>query len=123
MGSGLKTKVTATALAPALFWLLATAEDVARRRPDAFETPLAYLAATWLLYLPVFAAAGVLLIGAGRYFRYRHRTSLWCGALGGGGLSLGIAAAVYNLPMRALPLCLAVGAAMGALLARSESAA
>ncbi len=126
MDSGLTTKVSAIVLAPGLFWLLVTVEDVARRRPDALETPLLWLAGTWLLYLPVFAAAGVLLIRAGRFFRYRNSTSLWFGAFGGAALSvacLAIAGALYQLPMREWRMCLAVGAMMGAVLARSESTA
>jgi len=62
----------------------------------------------------------------GRFFRSRTRVSRGVGAVAGGGLSvvsLGIATFVYGLPMRAWPLCFAVGAAMGAYLGRSEPTA
>jgi hypothetical protein len=104
-------------LTPALFWMLATGIEIARRDPEAFETPFAYLAATWLLYLPVFGLAGVLLIGGLRLVRFRTIPFLLSfGAVGGAGfavLCLTIAAAIYRLPLRAWPLCCVVGAAMG----------
>ena len=104
-------------LAPVLFWMLATGIEIARRDPEAFETPFAYLAATWLLYLPVFGLAGVLLIGGVRLVRFRSIPFLLSlGAVGGAGLAvlcLSIASSTYRLPMRVWPLCFVVGAVMG----------
>jgi uncharacterized membrane protein len=119
--SHLKARAAMIALAPALFWMLATSIEIARRDPAAFETPLIYLAVTWLLYLPVFGLAGVLLIGGTRFVRIRFTHSWWLGAVAGGGLAvlcLSIASATYHLPMRVWPLCFVVGAAMGAGLMR-----
>ncbi len=104
-------------LAPVLFWMLATGIDIARRDPEALETPFAYLAAAWLLYLPVFVFAGVLLIGGVRLVRLRAIPFLLSfGAVGGAGLAvlcLTVAAATYRLPMQVWPLCSVVGAVMG----------
>ncbi len=77
------------AIAPVLFWILATAIEMAQRDPEAFEIPFVYLAATWLLYLPVFGLAGVLLIGAVRVARIRTIPVLLSfGAVGGAGLAV-----------------------------------
>jgi uncharacterized membrane protein len=108
-------------LAPVLFWILATSVEIAKRDPEAFETPLAYLAMTWLLYLPVFGVAGVLLIAMRRFVPSRSRLAPWVGAVAGAGLAvvaLSIAAVAYSLPMRAWRLCLIVGAVIGAILLR-----
>jgi hypothetical protein len=117
MRSHLKGRLAMMGLAPVLFWMLATGIEIARRDPEALDTPLAYLAATWLLYLPVFGLAGVLLMGVVRLVRIRTIPFLLSfGAAGGAGLAvlcLTIAAAIYSLPMRAWPLCCVVGAAMG----------
>jgi hypothetical protein len=117
MRSHLKGSLAMMGLAPVLFWMLATGIEIARRDPEALDTPFAYLAATWLLYLPVFGLAGVLLIGGVRLVRFRTIPFLLSfGAVGGAGfavLCLTIAAAIYRLPMRAWPLCCMVGAAMG----------
>jgi uncharacterized membrane protein len=124
MRSHLKGRLAMMGLAPVLFWMLATGIDIARRDPEALDTPLAYLAATWLLYLPVFGLAGVLLIGGVRLVRFRTIPLLLSfGAVGGAGLAilcLTIAAATYRLPMRVWPLCCVVGAAMGFGLVRRE---
>ena len=120
----LQVWVAAIALAPVLFWMLATGVEVARRDPDAFETPLAYLAVTWLLYVPVLGVAGAVLLASRRFFRLRSTLLPWLGAVAGGGLAvlgLAIAAATYRLPMRVWPSCLIVGAAMGAVLVRNRS--
>jgi uncharacterized membrane protein len=121
MRANVKSVAAVIALAPILFWTLATGVDVARRDPEALETPLLYLASTWLLYLPVFCVAGLGVIAVGRFFRFGSRTAPWVGAVGGASLavmSLSVAAAAYNLPLRAWRLCLLVGAVMGALLLR-----
>jgi uncharacterized membrane protein len=124
MRSHLKGSVAMIGFAPVLFWMLATGIEIARLDPEAFETPFAYLAAAWLLYLPVFALAGVLLIGAARLVRFRTVPLLLSfGAVGGAGLAvfcLSVASATYRLPMRVWPLCLVVGAAMGVGLVRRE---
>jgi uncharacterized membrane protein len=122
--SNLKVRIATILSAPILFWMLATGIDVARRDPEALETPLAYLVFTWLLYLPVFGIAGILAIIGRRFFRCRNTLLLSLGALICGGLSvlaLGIAGATYRLPMRVWPLCVIVGTLMGAVLLRSES--
>jgi hypothetical protein len=112
-------------LAPILFWILATGVDIARRDPEAFETPLAYLAFTWVLYLPVFGTAGVLLIAGQRFIPLRSQFASWIGAVGGAGLSLvgvSIAAVAYGLPLVSVwRLSMIVGAAMGAILLRMAS--
>jgi len=113
-------------LAPILFWVLATGLEAARRRPDAFEMPLAYLAFTWVAYLPVFGIAGVALIGGQRFVLLRSRVAPVVGAVVGAVVSivgLSVAAAAYGLPMRAWQLCLVVGAALGATLLRIQSMA
>jgi uncharacterized membrane protein len=124
MRSHLKGKVAMMGLAPVLFWMLAAGIEIARRDPEAFETPFVYLAATWLLYLPVFGLAGVLLIGAIRLVRFRTVPLLLSfGAVGGACLAvlcLSIASSTYRLPMRVWPLCFVVGAAMGIGLTRRE---
>lgn len=124
MRSHLTRRAAMIGLAPALFWMLATGIEIARRDPEAFETPFAYLAATWLLYLPVFGLAGVLLIGGVRLVRFRTlRFLLSFGAIGGAGLAvlcLSIASSAYRLPMRVWPLCVVVGALMGLGLVRRE---
>jgi len=51
MRSHLKGRVAMMGLAPVLFWMLAAGFEIARRDPEAFEMPFAYLTATWLLYL------------------------------------------------------------------------
>lgn len=124
MRSHLTRRAAMIGLAPALFWMLATGIEIARRDPEAFETPFAYLAATWLLYLPVFGLAGVLLIGGVRLVRFRTLPFLLSfGAIGGAGLAvlcLSIASSTYRLPMRVWPLCVVVGALMGLGLVRRE---
>lgn len=125
--SHLKGRAAMVGLAPVLFWMLATGLEVAQRDPEAFETPFVYLAATWLLYLPVFALAGVVLIGVLRLVRFRTIPLLLSfGAVGGAGLSvlcLSIASATYHLPMRVWPFCVLVGAVMGVGLFRRELSA
>ena len=120
----LTRRATMIGLAPALFWMLATGIEIARRDPEAFETPFAYLAATWLLYIPVFGLAAVLLIAVIRLVRFRTIPLLLSfGAVGGACLAvlcLSIASSTYRLPMRVWPLCFVVGAAMGVGLVRRE---
>jgi|SRR3954469_953921 hypothetical protein len=121
MRANVKSVASVIALAPILFWTLATGVDVARRDPEALETPFLYLAYTWLLYLPVFSVSGLGVIAIGRIFRFGSRIAPWVGAVGGASLavlSLNMAASAYNLPVRAWRLCLLVGAVMGALLLR-----
>jgi hypothetical protein len=112
-------------LAPVLFWVLATGMEAAQRDPDAFEAPLAYLAFTWVCYLPVFGFAGAVLIAGQRVVRVRSGVAPVLGTVVGAGASvvgLRVAAAAYGLPMRAWPLCLVVGAAMGVIVLRVGSA-
>jgi len=114
-----RVRLAVILLAPVLFWILATGVEVARRDPESLETPLAYLAFTWIYYLPVFALAGVLLIAGQRFIPLRLQVAPWIGAVAGAGVSvvaLSVAAAAYNLPMRAWRLCLIVGAIIGAML-------
>lgn len=124
MRSHLMRSVAMMGLAPVLFWMLATGIEIARRDPEAFETPFAYLAATWVLYLPVFGLAGILLIGGAHLVRFRAITFLPSfGAVGGASLAvlcLSMASSIYRLPMRVWPLCFVVGAVMGAGLVRRE---
>jgi uncharacterized membrane protein len=112
-------------LAPILFWILATATEIASRDPEALETPLLSLAFTWILYLPVFGIAGVLLIAGQRFIPRRSQLASWIGAIAGAGLSLvglSVAAVAYDLPMvRVWRLSVIVGAAMGAILLRIGS--
>jgi uncharacterized membrane protein len=113
-------------LTPILFWILATGVDIASRDPEAFETPLALLAFTWVLYLPVFGMAGVLLMAGQRFVIPRHsQFASWIGAVAGAGLSLvgvSIAAVAYDLPLvRVWRLSMIVGAAMGAIVLRMAS--
>ncbi|HEV3061670.1 MAG TPA: hypothetical protein VGY48_25690 [Vicinamibacterales bacterium] len=68
MRANVKSVAAVIALTLVLFWALATGVDVARRDPEALEAPLAYLAITWLLYLPVFCVAGLGVIAAGASF-------------------------------------------------------
>jgi hypothetical protein len=107
-------KVTAVTLAPVAFWLLATATDVVRHTPEALETPLLYLAVTWVLYLPVFAVAVVLPVVITRYLECSMPT--WLGALGTGCLAAGLTAAILTTSSNALLLCAVVGALLGATL-------
>jgi len=107
--------------APVLFWILATAIEVARRNPEALETPLAYLVFTWIYYEPVFACVGVLLIAGQRFISLRSQLASWIGAVAGGGLTvvaLSVAAVAYGYPMRVWRLCFFVGALTGAMLLR-----
>ena len=124
--SNLKVKVAAIGFAPILFWMLATGVEIVRRDPEAFDTPFVYLAATWVLYLPVFGVAGALVIVFAHSFRLGPTVSIPLGALGGAvvaNLCLRVACYVYRLPMQAWPMCFAVGAVMGAVLARLDSSA
>jgi hypothetical protein len=113
-------KIAAVMLAPVALWLLATAMDVVRHKPDALETPLLWLAFIGVLYLPLFAVAAVLPVVIARYLEYSMPT--WLGGLGTGCLAAGIAAASLTTSSNAVLLCALVGAFLGAAMTRDQRA-
>ena len=117
-GVTFRAKVTAIALAPVAFWLLATATEVVRHKPDALETPVLYLAATWLLYAPVFALAGLLPIAIAPYSK--APIARWLCALATGCFAAGITRAAITSSISAALECGFVAALLGAMVAANE---
>ena len=120
----LNRRLVVIGVAPVLFWILATGRDIVWRKPGALEAPLVYLVVTWVVYLPVFALTGVLVVVFGRLFARRSAYGATAiGVILGAGFSvlcLVFASTAYRLPMRVWPLCLVVGAAMGGTLGRVD---
>ena len=112
------------AFAPVLFWILATGRDIVGRKPDALEGPLVSLAVAWVVYFPVFALTGFLVLILRRLVIGRSALSVTAiGVIVGAGcsvLSLLLASAIYRLPIRVWPLSLVVGAVMGAALGGAD---
>ena len=98
------------------FWLLVTAAGIMKHDPEALETPLAWLAVTWVVYLPVFGLGAVLPVATARYFGLA--LPMWVGAIASGGIAATVAATVFTPNAASLSAC--VGALVGSIVAKSD---
>ena len=105
------------AAAPAVFWFIGTARQVAVGDPEAFEDPILYLLIAYLFYGALFAGVGGACFAL--FGRVRLSHSWWgllvSGTFGGLAASaiFAIAQWMLSLPWMAYPLAAIVGGLEG----------
>ena len=89
------------AAAPAVFFILCTAQQVAVGDPEAFENPLLYLLVAYLFYGPVFAGTGGACLAL---FSGVQRSPAWWSFVVSGVFGMLVASVLFAIAHRVLHL-------------------